>query len=475
MALQVAFLGGADGIGATSIAIRTLDGWIVIDAGMNPAGAGAPALPRFDLIADAPVVAIVITHAHGDHCGALPLLARYAPHAPIYAAPATARLLRPMLTDALRLQTAQAQATGAPPPWTQRDLDAALARVRDLPVGMTHLPPTAPRTALVTAASGHLVGAVAVGVRTPDGAVLISSDIGVRGQRTPPPAARPPLHRPDLLVLEATYGDRPLPDRAAEEARLLADVGDVLARGGRVLIPAFALGRAQEAVCLLHAAMRRGDAPLAPIYLDGLAQQVAAVYARQAHALHPLLAPLIGSPQDDPFRAFPTQAVRTDADRRMALHKTPAVLVAGHGMLQGGAAARYADSLLDDPAALIALVGHVAPDTPGAALLAAMQRSDRTADWQGMQRTVRCMVRQYALSAHADADVLHAYARACAPQRVALVHGEPSARATLASRLRADGIPTELPENGAVLTLGPSTPAPLIGVAARQGERRPST
>jgi len=463
--LHVAFLGGAGAIGASSIAVGGPDGWVVVDAGMQPGEeGGAPRLPRFDLLAGAPVAAIVVTHAHGDHCGALPLLAAQAPHAPIYASMATQRLLPLMLGDALAHMERTHAAGGPPPVWTRRDLEQALARVRPLHPGMLTIVPGAPRTALRATSSGHIVGALSVGVRTPAGAVVVSGDIGAPRQRTAPAPQPPPFVGAALLVLEATYGDRAAADRRAEEQRLEADVAACLARGGHALIPAFALGRAQEALCILHAAARRGDLPRgAPIYLDGLAQRVAAVYARRPADVHPALAPLLGDARADPFRAPPTGALRSDAQRRAALQGPPAVFIAGSGMLHGGAAAVYADALLDDPRSGIFLVGHVTAASPGAALLAAADGDGMV--WRaGRLRRVRCQVARYALSAHADADALVAYARAAAPQQTALVHGEDAARAALAQRLRASGMAVILPDDGAVWT---PAPRPALRAAAR--------
>jgi len=471
--LRVAFLGGAGAIGASAIAVGGPDGWVVVDAGMTPGDGDAPPRPpRLDLLADAPVAAIVITHAHGDHCGALPLLAAQAPHAPIYASAATLRLLPLMLGDSLA-HMERAHAAGGPPPyWTRRDMTRALARARPLQAGILTIVPGAPRTALRATASGHIVGALAIGVRTPWGAVVVSGDVGAPRQRTAPAPQPPPFIGAALLALEATYGDRAGANRVDEERRLAHDVAMCLARGGHALIPAFALGRAQEALCILHAAARRGDLPPGtPIYLDGLAQRIAAVYARQPDALHPALAPLVGDAAADPFRSPPTCAVRSATQRRAALAGPPAVIIAGSGMLHGGAAAAYADALLDDPRSGIFLVGHVAPASPGAALLAAAAGAG-TVVWDGRMRRVRCHAARYALSAHADADALVAYARAAQVQTTALVHGDAAARAALAQRLRAAGMEVILPEDGAIWT-PPSRPAAREAPRARRGAAAP--
>jgi len=474
MTLHVAFLGGAGAIGASCVAVAGPDGWVVVDAGMTPGEAGGGMrLPRFDMLTGAPIAAIVITHAHGDHCGALPLLAALAPHAPIYAAAATQRLLPLMLGDSLaRMQRTHA-AGGPPPVWTRRDLNQALARVRPLHPGMLTIVPGAPRTALRASFSGHIVGALAIGVRTPAGSVVVSGDIGAPRQRTAPAPQPPPFIGAALLALEATYGDRNGADRSAEERRFTADVAACLARGGHALIPAFALGRAQEALCILHAAARRGDLPPGtPICIDGLAQRVAATYARQPTGVHPALAALLGDAHADPFRAAPTRAVRSDAQRRAILQGPPAVIIAGSGMLHGGAAAAYADALLDDPRSGIFLVGHLDAASPGAALLAAAADGDGMLHRNGRMQRVRCQVARYALSAHADADALVAYARAAAPHCTALVHGDAAARAALAQRLRAAGMEVILPEDGAIWT-PPSRPAAHAAPRARRGAAAP--
>lgn len=447
--MEVTILSGAT-MGGSAIAVATSDGWLLIDYGMAPSDDAMP--PALAALGDRPIVACILTHAHTDHCGALPALARMAPHAGLYASSPTIGLLPVMLEDTLRRMTATQQRSGRPLPWTHADMEHALRRIRPLPVGERPLP-TAPRTLVRVTPSGHIAGSVAVGVRTATGTLVVSSDIGPPQQRTVARPALPPLTGVDLLIMEATYGNRGLPPRTHEEERLVADVATVLARGGHALIPAFALGRAQEVLCILHDAMQRAALPPAPIYLDGLASRVTAVYARQRDALHPALAIHCApaTPTTDPLRA--ARRVRGAAQRQAILGGPPAIIIAGSGMLHGGAARGYAEAILDDARHGIFLVGYVAPTSPGAALVHAAATGAPVVLWEGPPRPVACRVAQYTLSAHAGVDALVAYARAVAPRHIALVHGDDDARHALQRCLEDVGFATTLPADGDRLTL----------------------
>lgn len=456
--MEVTFLGGASGIGASCLAIQVGGRWLVVDAGVR-LNTQADRLPDLAFLQDKPIAAILVTHAHADHIGALPLVHQLAPAAPIYASAATGRLIEVMLADSLRVMDRRAADELEIPLFAATLAERTLRQLRPLPVPGQVALPEVPELRLVTAPAGHVAGAASLGLDHPEGRLIISGDLSITPQRTVSPARLPALARPDLLILESTYGARAHPNRQAEEARLVQTVVERL-QYGHVLIPAFALGRAQEIILILLAAQARGHAPLFPIYVDGLVRTVCGVYGTIPEALAPPLARSIRQGRD-PFFGATVQAIMRPAQRAQVLAGPPACLISSSGMLTGGPSALYAAALAPNPAATILITGYQDEEAPGGRLLAAAAGESRDIELNGQPVTLHCQVGQYALSAHADGGELAGWAAALRPRTIALVHGDAASRAALGERL-ADLGPVRLPQDGDTLTVNP---------AARRGRR----
>jgi Cft2 family RNA processing exonuclease len=463
--LNISFLGGASGVGASCLAIDLAGERLLVDAGvrMDPTADRLPDLAALD---NRPPRAIFVTHAHADHIGALPLVHQHAPLVPLYASPATIRLIEVMLADALRVMERRVADELEIPLYDAALVASLLRMLRPLPLG-EHTVPELPGVTIHVSRAGHVAGAVGFGFAAPDGRLVVSGDVSMTPQRTVLGAAVPTLRFPDLLVLESTYGARLHPNRQAEELRLARAVADGVARG-HVLIPAFALGRAQEVLLILRAAQRDGAIPEFPIYVDGLVRTVCAAYAGFPDALAPALRNhvLRGG---KPFLSGTARAVDTPAQRERILDGPACCIIASSGMLTGGPSAFYATRLLERPEASILITGYQDEEAPGRRLLAAAAAPPGTATLtiEGRTLPVRCQVAQYSLSAHADGAELAGLVSALKPRAVALVHGDPEARAALAARLRGQ---TEalLPRDGVVLVI---RQAP--GRRAGRGEPQP--
>src|SRR5207302_1230772 len=234
--MQVVFVGGASGVGASCIALELGGQWIVVDAGVRVDRKSDP-LPDLSLLEGKDVRAIFVTHAHADHIGALPLLHQAFPSAPIFASRGTSLLMEVMLADALKIMTRRAVEEMELPLYPETLVAGMLTQVRPLPVGETFTLSALPGIAIHASRAGHIAGAVSLGFTASDGSLVVSGDISSTPQRTVLGAVPPPLEHPDLLVLESTYGSRLHPNRQAEEQRLAQAVADGLANGGHTLIP----------------------------------------------------------------------------------------------------------------------------------------------------------------------------------------------------------------------------------------------
>ncbi|HEX5417814.1 MAG TPA: MBL fold metallo-hydrolase, partial [Chloroflexota bacterium] len=400
-------------------------------------------------------------------------------------------LMSVMLEDALKIGEARAETDGDLPAYGRPQVEALLARLRPLPFG--HPLPLLiavgeTRWHLTFFPAGHVLGAAMALLETPEGTVLVSGDVSITPQRTVGPAVLPRA-KVDALVLESTYGNRLHSQRAAEEARLVAQVREVLARGGHCLIPAFALGRAQEVLLILAEARRRGELA-GPVWVDGLVRAVCGVYQSYGESGHPHLRRLIAR-QGNPFFTGdgPVRAIQRPEERAKILQGEPAVIVSSSGMLQGGPSAFYATKLAGDERHAILITGYQDEEAPGRRLLDLSQpgaERDRKLTLGGVEVAVRCAISRYHLSAHADGDELAALAERLRPGLSLLVHGDGEAREGLAGRLTQRDLACRLPENGETVEISSgsgrqATPAvtrpdptesDLVTIAERRGPGR---
>ena len=199
--MQIIFVGGASGIGASCLAIQLAEQWFVVDAGVRTDRKTDP-LPDLALLEGKDVRAIFVTHAHADHIGALPLLHQAFPTAPIFASRGTALLMEVMLADALKIMTRRAVEEMELPLYPEALVAGMLTQVRPLPVGEPFTLPVLPRVTIHASRAGHIAGAVSLGFVASDGSVVVSGDISSTPQRTVLGAVPPPVEHPDLLVLE---------------------------------------------------------------------------------------------------------------------------------------------------------------------------------------------------------------------------------------------------------------------------------
>lgn len=239
-------LGGVGEVGASSYLYELGESRVLVDAGMRPRGVGEESLPELSVLADSPPDAVILTHAHLDHVGALPLVRRAFPDVAVYASEATKRIAELVMADTAKVARDQ----GAP----LYDEDEARESAAAISVMAPHARKELGGGASVTPiVAGHISGAVSLLLEDSSGRkVFHTGDVSNAKTLTVEAAHRPSSPTPvDAVVTESTYGDVMLPSRK-EQVRLLAEtVGDVIQSGGRVLIPTFALGRAQEILLIL--------------------------------------------------------------------------------------------------------------------------------------------------------------------------------------------------------------------------------
>ena len=449
--MKLHFLGGADEVGASCTLIEIEGRRILVDAGIRMGAAHGSQLPNFSVLDDVGMPeAVLVTHAHTDHTGALPVLARnLSAGVKVYATPATKAITQVLLSDAVKLMAQRGERDGELPLYPPEAIDMALGRLEDAP-WLTTVPICDGALTATWIPAGHILGAAMIYIEGVRERILMTGDVSVAHQLTIPGMVVPQC-RPDVMVMESTYGNRQHADRSQQETALALRVAEVIESGGKVLIPAFAVGRSQEVILILARAMRRKQIPEFPVFVDGMVRSVNAVYSAFGDDLSPPVRRRVKRGEEI-FYSKAIGAVASPADRRRVLSGPPCCIVASSGMLVGGASSYYAEGLAGDAANLIAITGYQDEESPGRALLNLMRakaQDERVLTLNGQRVRVACKVEPYSLSAHADGGELTGLVQSLKPRTCFLVHGDAEARRELSQSVDVyvrDGV--QLPENG---------------------------
>ena len=452
-------LGGASEVGASSTLIK-IDGYrILVDAGIrmnHEYGKNSPLpddFPDFDKVGMPDVV--LLTHAHTDHTGALPVLRDlWLAGVKIYWTSMTKAITRVLLEDSADRMEPDKEESGEQPLYTRDDVDIALHCMDEEVPWLERMPICGDVTGTWIPA-GHILGAAMIYIQGKHESILMTGDVSVTKQLTIPGLDLPSwCKNPDVMVMESTYGNRQHEVTRKQEARRLAeDIAKVVDEGGKVLIPAFAVGRSQEVILILKDAMERKQISEFPVYVDGMVPKVNDIYSDFADELSKSLRRR-AERGEKLFYSNTIRPIRSDEERNRILSGKPCCIIASSGMLIGGRSAQYAEHLARDSKNLIAITGYQAEGTPGCALWDWV-KADRPPDqmWQLKDQEpvgVECQVKKYLLSAHADRDQLVKLVKRVSPATVFLVHGDKRAKKGLEESIQA-GLPNLnviLPKNG---------------------------
>jgi Cft2 family RNA processing exonuclease len=467
--MKCLFLGGAEEVGASCALLELGTYRFLVDCGIRMGSSPLGNLPDFSLINDFKPQAVFLTHAHMDHSGSLPLYLASCPDVPVFVTPPTQALLKILFADALKIM--DGKGGEEIPLYSDLMVEACLNRMSTVPFDHPLRLFGGEVTAIFRPA-GHILGAATLALASSAGKVLFTGDYSFQPQKTVGGAAIP-REKFDLVVTEATYGARFHPPRAEEEKRLAQMVAERVRQGGFVLIPAFAIGRAQEVLLTLAAEMSAGRIPEFPVFADGMVTRVCHAYADFPNDVSAFLQKRLKK-LSHPF--FPAEGmmkpVFSAKDRTALLQGPPAAIVASSGMLTGGPSVYYAGELAGRKETMIAVTGYQDEESPGRKLLelAVPENSTRVLQLGKVAVSVSCRIATFGLSAHADGQEISRFLSRLAPEHVALVHGDDGAREELWGTLKTvlPGAHVHLPKRGEFLEFsirGPRKHRPNVNSA----------
>ncbi len=431
-------------IGANSYYFETGQQRFVVDCGMHPKQEGDDALPNFHAFGGGMLDAILISHAHQDHIGTLPVLMRRHPEARVFMTETTAAIGETLLHNSVNVMTRQREELGTTmyPLFTHKEASRATDTWRSCRfrqavtlTGERTRQPLADAVTFEFVDAGHVLGSAGILLRAEGRTFFYTGDVNFDDQ-TIAQAAAFPESGVDVLIIETTRGDHPLPEgftRAAEEQRLAEAIAAAFARGGCVLMPVFALGKTQEALAMIHRFRREKLLGDFPVYIGGLSTKMTEIYDRFALTSRRNFPRLQLLEAIEPF----VLNGQTIAD---APAKAGRIYALSSGMMTPKTLSNiFARRVLGNLRDSIFFVGYADPASPAGVLRAAQPGDLISLDPEEPPQELRCQIEKFQFSAHASRESIVAYVKKLSPKKVVLVHGDVPAvewvRGQLASSL----------------------------------------
>jgi metallo-beta-lactamase family protein len=475
--IRMTFLGAARTVTGSKYLVETDGAKVLVDAGLFQ---GLKELRERNWqdfpIPPADLTAVVLTHAHLDHCGYLPRLVAGGFRGRVFCTSGTQDLCKIVLPDAGRLQEEDANYANrhgyskhqpALPLYRETDAFRAISQLQ--PCGYDRTFPVAPGIEVEFVNAGHLLGSSYVRMHAAGTTVLFGGDLGRFGRPVLPDPTM--IAEADYLLVESTYGDR-VHEQDDDGSRLAEVVKETAARGGKLIIPAFAIGRVEELLYWVKRLEAQGRIPVMPVFVDSpMASAALARYSERARELDPELQPEVHddktphdaaaheglqerrrrAAQERDLCIFCTERFRViatpDESRGLTASKVPAIVISSSGMAEGGRVLHHLKAALPDARNTVLFVGYQAAGTRGRRLLDGEKRIKIHGEWITVAARID---RVDSMSAHADSrEILHwlrGFTRA--PRRTFIVHGElPAMEALSGSIGTALGWPLHIPQH----------------------------
>jgi len=432
---RITILGSGMQVGRSAILLQTNESKILLDCGFSPSGTrNMEMLPRFDIMEDliSELDAVVVTHAHLDHMGIVPYLFKYDYRGPVYCTEPTLPLMLMQQLDFINV----AGKEGIFAPYTEHDVRTAVQHTVTLSYGVvTNITPDI-RITFYNA--GHILGSAIIHIHIGEGFhnVIYTGDFKFEGSRTLDPAVSR-FPRAETLIMESTYGATPVQFTRQESEQLLANyIKQTLERGGKVLIPVPAVGRAQEIMLVLNHLFSSRMIPEVPVFLDGLVVEATAIHAAFPSYLGKELAGRVEE-LGNVFMSEYFTAVKSQQQRDEILNtREPLIIMATSGMLEGGPILTYLKEFASDDRNMLIFVSYQVEGTLGRKLLKGVREFPMVNE-KGKTELISVkleVTKVDGFSGHSSRQQLLGYLKAFKPKpkKLVLVHGEPEAVMNLA-------------------------------------------
>ena len=432
--VEITFLGAAREVGRSAFLLKAGKTRILLDAGVKLGK--KTEFPEIDDKTAGSVDYIILSHAHLDHSGYIPFLVEKGFKGKIIATKPTRDLTQVLWADYRRIALEREDVI-----FSEKAMGEALKRFELVEYGERKK--IGKDLYITLHDAGHILGSAQVLIEHGKERILYSGDINPRPSR---------LHRgavmgieANTLIVESTYGSKNdhLPSYRTAGRELAERINETIEAGGRVLIPVFAVGRAQEVLLTIEAYMRTGVIPVVPLFIDGMIAKANRIYRANVLHLREEIWKGILLADIDPFRSSLYRVPRTK-NRRDVLAEKPAIIVSTSGMLTGGPSVMYLKHVAPEPESTVILVGYQAEGTLGRELV----EGTREVEINGEKIPVNCAAYTAQFSAHGDYNDLMRYVRAVNPERVFVVHGEESKSKEFADELKKRKIDAIAPTRG---------------------------
>jgi len=421
-------LGGFHEVGRSSILIETEESHVLLDCGINPSSNNPQlAYPRldsdtFDLDE---LDAVIISHAHIDHCAMTPFLFKYGYDGPVYCSEPTASLMTLLQLDYLDV----ANREGYHAPYDQRDVKDVVMHTIPLKFGV--VTDVAPDVKLTLHNAGHILGSSIIHLHIGEGFhnIVYTGDFKF-GKTMLLESASSTFPRAETLIIESTYGGQEdvMPDRKAVELLFTSTVESTLRNGGKVLIPVPAVGRAQEIMLVLDSYMREGKLPEVPVYIEGMISEATAIHTAYPEYLAKEIRNQILREDVNPFQSEYFTLISHPSERADVVSGGPAVIMATSGMLEGGPAIDYFKNLAPDKNNSIIFVSYQIEGTLGSRIKNGLREVPLT-EQGGKMEIVKVEAAVHSVegfSGHSDRSQLLSFVQKMSPKptRIIVNHGE---------------------------------------------------
>jgi len=404
--INARFLGGAEEVGSLGLYMEIDELRLLFDYGLTPSK--PPEYP----MESPPVDSLFLTHVHLDHSGMVPRIA-VNHEANVYGTEPTLAVLPVMLNDTIKV----ANLEGFPVPYTKEEVESTLDTLIPLEYGK---PMEMGSLDILPHNAGHIPGSAMYEIRN-ERRILFTGDI--QTVNTHLVWGAKPV-KTDVLIMESTYAGREHPPREEVERRFLEKIEEVVDRGGKVVVPVFAVGRTQEIMLILA----NTDFE---VWIDGMGRTITNIFLQYPQYLK--------SAKKLKKARNKLNTVRKRRDRKKALNGD--VIITTGGMLEGGPALHYINYLKNDPKSAILLTGYQVEGTNGRLLM-----DEGMLELYGIREKIDMELDFFDFSAHAGHSELVEFARRCEPETIILMHGDN--REELAKDLRALGFEVRMPKNG---------------------------